>query len=218
MRFSNAYKGVKKLFIAELIAILAGLLALTSAILGAAGLQNDQLLIAAGTVGIITGIAALIGLVLQLVGLWQGGRDELLIKRAFYLIIFSIALGLATTILGTLPSNDGLTITIRVLDTLQSIFSTFALVCILLGISNLANSLSDEKMERKGRRLAYIVVALYVVSIILGLYPSFLVGEMPDWVKNLVAITAIVAAVIELIVYILTVLYYAKATKMLKEE
>ena len=218
MNFPNAYKGVKKLFIAEIISIAAGLVAVVAAVLALVGLQNEPALVAGGTLGIVAGIAGLISFIFQLIGLFQGGRDSLQIKYAFFITIFGVVVGLVSAILSTLPANTGLTLTIRILDTLGNIASVLALAYILLGISALAAQLNDDAMEAKGRKLAFIVVGMYVVTTLLGLYPSFFINGAPDWLQTMMAITSIVAAVIELIIYILVLIFYAKAIKMLKEE
>ena len=140
------------------------------------------------------------------------------IKYAFFITIFSVVLSLTVAILNTLPGSAGLDITIRVLNTLINISEVLSLAYILLGISALAAQLNDDEMENRGRHLAFIVVGMYVVTTLLGLYPSFFIKNAPDWLQTMMAITAIVAAVIELVIYILVIIYYARATKMHKEE
>lgn len=216
MKFPNAYKGVKKLFIAEILAILAALLMVVAAVLGAIGLKNEPVLLASGTVALVAGIILIIVFVIQIVGLYQGGKDDIQIKYGFYLTILAIVLNLIVVIFGMIKDNQILATIAKYINIAVDIATVLSLVCTLRGIAALANQLGDEKMENRGKSLAFIVFILFVASIVLGAYPNFFVNGAPDWAQTMFAITGIVAGVIELVVYILTVIYYGRATKMLK--
>lgn len=224
MRFPSAHSGVKKLFISELIGFIAALLGVVAAILLAAapaleeGSVRTGILAAAGTVGLVSAIVMIVVFVLQLVGLWQGGKDEDQIRYAFFLTIFAVVLGLTAAILGAIPNNSVVATIANYVRIAVDIATVLALEYTLLGIAALANKLGDSKMERLGRMLAIIVMVLFVLSILLNLYPNFInTAKAPDWVNTMIAVTGIVAGVVELAVYIITIVYYGKATKMLKK-
>lgn len=217
MQFPSAHKGVKKLFIAELIAIAAGLLALVAAVLAVVGIKNEGVLVAAGSITIVSTFALIVMLVLQLVGLFQGGKDSLQIKYAFFIALGGLVLSIVLAVLRLLPANSGLAIAIGVIGPLVDIATVLALAYTLLGIAELAAKLNDEPMARRGKFLAFVVVILFAISVVLNLFSNFFVNNAPSWAVTMIAIFGIVAAVVELVAYILTVIYYGRATKMLKK-
>lgn len=217
MSFPNAYKGVKKLFIAEILAIISALLVLVSAVLAAVGKNNEPMIAAAGGLLLATGIIFIIVFIIQLVGLHQGGKDEPQIKIAFMLTIFSVLLSLVATILSSINGVAVLGEIARYVRIAVDIATVIALEYTLFGIAHLAKRLGNEKMERFGRTLAWIVCILFVISIVMDLYSGIMNSNVQEWVKTTITIAGIVAGVAEFVVYLLTFIYYGKATKMLKE-
>ncbi len=217
MQFPSAHKGVKKLFIAELIAIAAGILTLVAAVLAVVGIKNEGVLVAAGSITVVSTFALIVVLILQLVGLFQGGKDSLQIKYAFFISLGGLVLSIVLAVLRLLPANNGLAIAIGVIGPLVDIATVLALAYTLLGIAELAEKLNDEPMARRGKTLAFVVVILFAISVVLNLFSSFFVNNAPSWAVILIAIFGIVTAVVELVAYILTVVYYGRATKMLKK-
>lgn len=217
MQFPSAHKGVKKLFIAELIAIAAGILTLVAAVLAVVGIKNEGVLVAAGSITVVSTFALIVVLILQLVGLFQGGKDSLQIKYAFFISLGGLVLSIVLAVLRLLPANNGLAIAIGVMGPLVDIATVLALAYTLLGIAELAEKLNDEPMAKRGKTLAFVVVILFAISVVLNLFSSFFVNNAPSWAVILIAIFGIVTAVVELVAYILTVVYYGRATKMLKK-
>ena len=217
MQFPSAHKGVKKLFIAELIAIAAGILTLVAAVLAVVGIKNEGVLVAAGSITVVSTFALIVVLILQLVGLFQGGKDSLQIKYAFFISLGGLVLSIVLAVLRLLPANNGLAIAIGVIGPLVDIATVLALAYTLLGIAELAAKLNDEPMARRGKTLAFVVVILFAISVVLNLFSSFFANNAPSWAVILIAIFGIVTAVVELVAYILTVVYYGRATKMLKK-
>ena len=217
MQYPSAHKGVKKLFIAELIAIAAGILTLVAAVLAVVGIKNEGVLVAAGSITVVSTFALIVVLILQLVGLFQGGKDSLQIKYAFFISLGGLVLSIVLAVLRLLPANNGLAIAIGVIGPLVDIATVLALAYTLLGIAELAEKLNDEPMARRGKTLAFVVVILFAISVVLNLFSSFFVNNAPSWAVILIAIFGIVTAVVELVAYILTVVYYGRATKMLKK-
>ena len=146
MKFPHAYKGVKKLFIAEILGVIMAVLMITAAVLVAIGLKNEPALLAGGTVGLVGSIILIVMFVLQLVGLIQGGKDEPLIKIALFFTLAAIVLSLVATILASFPDNQILAIIARICNIGVDGATVIAFLYTLLGISNLATRLGDEEM------------------------------------------------------------------------
>ena len=219
MRFPNAYKGVKKLFIAEIISIIVEFVALTSAILAAVAAAGvTGLAISAGSLALGSGIAMIVVFVIQLIGLFQGGRDSSLFRVAIWLVVIGIATSLTSAVLQSIEATKGLpAILFTILNTVSTLANFFVIICILYGIASLAEALKDHKMEAKGRRLAFYIVFLYILSVIFGFLPGLNGFQLTDGWKIAFSIFGIVALVLELLIYINVVIYLYRATKMLKK-
>ena len=217
MRFPHAHSGVKKLFICELIGIIATTLAVVGAILAAIGLKKNALLLTGGSLLLASGIALVVVFILQLVGLHQAGKDELQIKYAFCLVIIGVVLSLIASILSALSSHPVLVTIGKYFAIAVDVATVIALEYTLSGIATLAGKLGNEKMRKMGEGLALAVLILFIVSIVLSLYATILNANVKDWVKITVSVASVLAALAELVVSLLTLVYYGKSTKMLKE-
>lgn len=221
MRFPHAYKGVKKLFIVEIISIISGLIGLTAAILAVVGANNENgaLVAAAGTIALVSGIALIVAFVLQLVGLIQAGKDESSFRIALWVILIAIVLSIVTNVLVALPQdpNGALTLVSSILSAVASVANVIVTIYILSGITILANELKDSAMAAKGKLLVNVVTVLFVISIALSLLPRIFVNGVPTPFTAMFDIFSIAAAVIEVCVYIAILIYYYFAIKMLKK-
>ena len=117
MTFPNAYHGVKKIFTAEILSIIAAFLALVTAVVAivaavsmAAGEEDAAAAAGLGTVGLIiaSGVLYIISYIMNLVGLHQAGKDEANFKTAFIIMIFTLILTVVTVIINTISSGNGI--------------------------------------------------------------------------------------------------------------
>ena len=95
MKFPNAAKGVKKIFNAEIIALIAALgtgIGLIMSLIGSskevAQANAESLLATAGAILIISGIIVLIAGIMNIIGFLQAAKDEIGIKRAVLCTVF----------------------------------------------------------------------------------------------------------------------------------
>ena len=215
MKFENAYKGVKKLFVVQIIEIAAALLALIGAIIATINVTSDANLTAGGIIITISSIALIVGFVFTLIGLIQAGRDDSHFKTGLWVILISIVLEIVATILRGIPDVAPVVITIaNILDALATASSIVVLVLTLFGISSLASQLGNEEMAERGTSLVNWVIILLAASVILSLVPTFFL-VVPNPIGIMFSFFAIVASVIELFVYIGILIYYIHAIEML---
>ena len=214
MQFPNAYKGLKKLFISEMFNIAGSVLGLVAAVISIALLNVQGAeggLVAAAGLGVAAGFLLIAAFVLQLIGLIQGSKDEANFRMAFWVVIFGLVLSLVGTILSLANVSS---VAVSILDSLAGVANIIVTIFVLGGIVNLANALSDEDMADKGRFLINAVTILFVISVLLGLFPTFFVNPNQG-VSIMLAVFAIVSALIDLIVYINILIYMLKGIKML---
>ena len=215
MKFPRAYKGVKKVFIGELLEIVSAIAALVSSVLAALvteGKLPEVVAAAVAGVALAAGIIAIIAFIIQMIGLFQAGFDENSFRTAFWTVLFTIALSIASVILSSFPVTK---IAADVVDTLITVLRLFVVLFILNGIVVLAQRLNNEAMASEGRLLAFILIALFGISAILNIIPVFF-GSV-DWAAKVSAIIAIVVSVLQFITYIIFVVYLGRATRMLKK-
>ena len=216
MTYPKAYKGVKKVFIGEILEVIASLLAVVAATMTAiisAGQGNEGMTAAVLGLSAAAGVLAILGFVLQMVGLFQAGGDEYAFRTAFWTVIVIIVASVLQTTFTLIPNIPSLVI--RVLEVLINIATIFVVLFILNGICNLASKLHEEKMYRFGRFLTWVVVILYAVTALLSLLPVFFGNA--EWAVKVAATLALIAAITELVTYVLIFIYIGKAVKMLKK-
>ena len=146
MRFPNAFRGVKKIWLAELLMLLAVVVGIVLLVVVAANstMAGDQVVInkdavqtPAAILGIGAALIALIGFILNLVGLINARKDE----AAFKVALLVTGLGIIAAAIGAIwSSNERLN---AWMDTLITIFSMFASYFVLTGIANLADQMPD---------------------------------------------------------------------------
>ena len=209
MRFPHAHGGVKKLFIGEILQIIAAVLGIVVAVLGAIALAQESEAFAGAVTGV--GIAALVlvvvGAVIQFIGFIQAGKDDGNFRVALWCIILVMILSVVTTILESV--NKDLNVLVAVLDAVSNVAKVFVTIYMLYGIMSLAGKLGEGAMARRGNFLVWAVVILFVVTTALSLFGKFI----PVVAGGL----AIGASVVETIIYVLTVIYLGSATKMLRK-
>ena len=216
MTYPKAYKGVKKVFLGEVLQVIAALLVVTltvlTAIIAAGKLPESA---AVGTLGltVAAGVLSILGFIFLMIGLYQGGADESSFRTAFWTVIVIIILTVLQTVFATVSGIPS--IVKSLVDVLIGICSVFVTLFILNGIISLADKLHNERMYHFGKLLAWTVVLLFFVSTLLNFIPIFF--NNAEWAVNVTNTIAIVAAVVELVTYVLIFIYIGKAVKMLKK-
>lgn len=220
MKFPHAYHGVKKIFYAEFVAIVAAIVALIATIIASffgdspsQGIYNANL-----TLNIITLAVSIVVFVIELIGLIQGSKDS----REFRIGLWAIAIGIAASatylILLSIESTRTLSpILFAVLGTVGTVADFVVVLCVLLGISALADRLGDGEMEERGRKLAFYIIIFYIVVLVFGLLPGFNGYIVNPGLRLFFSILIAAAFVIEIFIYVSTLIYLHNATEMLEE-
>ncbi len=218
MRFPHAHRGVKLIFIAEIVALASAVVALIAAVfVSIASSGNTAVANSAGTMLLVASIASIVVFVIQLVGLIIGAKDSHDFRIGLIVTIVGLAAAITSAVLQSLPATKGLApIVFAILDTVATVADLIVIICILFGISSLAAALGNGEMEEQGRKLAFYIVIIYIVSLILGLMPGFN-GYVNPGIALLFSIFSIAAAVIEIFIYVTTIIYLYRATHMLEE-
>ena len=215
MRFPNAALGVKRIFTAEILSLLAAILgALT--VMGAAftaGVSRVAIAssgnVASGAslaslgftaiFGIATLVLTVIAFFMKLFGVNKANADESSFGIAFALILISLVLSIISAFLtGTIGS---------VLNILSQILNLIITWAIVNGIRNLAVRLSDSAMEAQGKTVFTLLLCSYGLSIVAKLISLF--------APAFASVLSVVALILQLVYYVLYLIFLSRAKKML---
>ncbi len=213
MRFPNAYKGVSKLFLAEILMLIGSIVAIIASVLllaaysASSGGSVDGALATMGGSSIAllaAGVVTIIAFILNLVGLVQAKKDDDGFKLALIFTLICIALSIVSSILTSInPYMSGW------LEFVGTIFELCVFEYVVIGIMSLSNQLGDQKMASFGAKIRMLISILYIVLLIIRLFGNINV--------TFAGVVGIVGAILELVMYIGYLIYLAKAKKMLSK-
>ena len=211
MRFPNAYKGVSKLFLAEILMLIGSVVGIIAAILLLAAYSSDPNGLVEGAVAtmgvssivmVASSVLAVIGFVLNIVGLVQAKKDDDGFKLALIFALICIALSIVSSILANVNPNFA-----GWMEFVVTIFELCVFEYVVVGVMSLANQLGDQGMVSFGAKVRMLISILYIVLLIIRLFGNINV--------TFAGVVGIVGAILELVVYIGYLIYLAKAKKML---
>lgn len=215
MRFPNAAKGVSRIFVAEILALIAEVLIFIGAIMailavaagttGRDGLAAGSGLGALGIIG-IAGILALIGFIMNIVGIVNASRDEESFKTALYCLLVGIV---ASVIASAFSTNVFVSNLCSIISNLMSLIVT---IMVITGIIKLANRLHNAAVSAKGNTQLRLIVIIYTLSLICNVIVTFLGGQAASTIAG---VLAVIASILSIIQYILYIIFLAKAKNML---
>ena len=219
MRFPNAAKGLKKIFIAEVLSILAALLgicmlALMTAIRSvsvvgsgeavSAGMQAAGIVIPFLVYRIGTVLLLLVGFFISIAGIIQASKDEASFRNALWAELLGLALSIAAAILQNSGSQAA-----GWLSAASTVVSLLVHLLVLDGVCRLAGALGKTEIMAMGSRCRIYLLCAMLLSAagraIMVLFP----GD-PDYVS----IIGIADFLMEIGAYVLYLRVLAKAKSM----
>ncbi|MBQ9414130.1 MAG: hypothetical protein IJU16_03280 [Clostridia bacterium] len=210
MKFPNAAKGIKKIYNAEILNLIAILLTglvliLTVVLAGSvsaesevgAGLSGVGVLVCAAAVGVL----AIISLILMIIGTIQAAKDE----SSFRMIIFLTILNMIIACLAACFSGNQF---INSLSTsFNAVVSLISSVLVVIGVSNLARGVHNGELEAKCASILKIIICIGLLSLVARFFAVFML--------NAVAMAFVIALVV--VSMILSVVQYILYLSMLKK-
>ena len=218
MKYSNAAKGISKIYIAEILSILGAVPAIIIAILAAAnhvdtslsGEAAAQTLKSAniGTAVVILGIvmiaAMLVSFILNLSGILDASKDEAGFKRALWALFASMAFGIIASILKS--SNPRVSNWLQVPSTL---FELVVTIYVLEGIGTLADNLGKKQISDMSRDCRTWLISALVLSAAAEILVSL--GSTGSVLNTT---SGIAAALLQIIAYVVYLRVLSKARHM----
>lgn len=216
MQFSNAAKGVKKLFSSMILEIIGGIGMTISAIFvfGVVTLMEnggENELAVAGTVGLaalgFSGILTVISAVLSIVGLIQSSKDEGSFKTAIFVLIAGVVIGVLANIF------TDLTVLTNILSQIADLLRMIMIILVIQGVINLAESLGDTGIIKHGKKLFILITVIYGLSCLANIIVAVFGGNTASVIASVISVAAELLGVVQMVVYMA---FLAKAMKMLK--
>lgn len=219
--FKNAYEGIKKIFTAEIIMLIASIVTFVGAIAtitadpnavkDALNNPNEASITAGvailGIVALAFGICALVAFILNLVGLVQAKKDEANFNTALLLTIAGIVVSILS---GIFSKNESVT---SFLNTAVELAYLLATMFIVYGIISLAKQLKNTPVETKGNRLLKLIVIVYGVGIAAKLLSSIFTAAKLDPI--IIGIVGIISALLTVVSHLIYISLLSDAKKML---
>ncbi len=214
MKFPNAYRGVKKIWLAELLmlfAVLVGIilvfvLAANSTVSGNDVIISEGIKTPLAIFGIITALIGLVAFILNLVGLINARGDD----AAFRIALLVTLLGIVVSAISAIWSNNQ--VLTKWMDIALTIFSMLASYYILTGIANLADRIPDAATKALALKSRTLVEASFCATAIFKFILSvFNIQEG----STLSTIISVIALALELVSYILYLRALSKGKQML---
>ena len=214
MRFLNAYRGVKKIWLAEMLMLLAAIVGIIMVIVMAANgtMVGEDIVINEGVktpiavFGIVTAVIALVAFILNLIGLINANNDDFAFRIALLVTILGIV---ASAISAIWSNNETLN---KWMDTALTICSMFASYYVLTGIANLAEKMSDAATKAVALKSRTLVEGSFCATALFKLIIS--IFKIQDG-STISTILAVIALLLELVSYILYLRALSKGKKML---
>ena len=207
MRFPNAYRGVKKIWLAEMLMLLAAIVGII--VMAANGTMvgdNEGVKTPITVFSIVTAVILLIGFILNLVGLINANNDD----SAFRIALLVTILGVVASAISAIWSNNE-TLN-KWMDTAITICSMFASYYVLTGIANLAEQYPDEATKALALKSRTLVEGSFCLTVIFKLIINIFNIQNGSTIYT---ILAVVAMLLELVSYILYLRALSKGKKML---
>ena len=213
--FTNAYEGVKKIYIAELLALAAAILMLTGGIFSAVGLQageetasGNSLLLSGGFLVIVAAVLLIIAAILNIIGVNRASKDEAAFKNALIALFAEIA---ANIVVSAFSSNPTVSSIGKAFSNATEILVSYY---ICTGIINLADRLRNSALSASGKRIRSILMGIWVASAVLNTL-STLFGTN-ETMQIIIGVIAIVCGIISIIASFLYICLLGKTKKMLQ--
>lgn len=210
MTLPNAYSGVKKIFIAEILQIIGSVLAIISlvSVLGVAGVYVETgnangvvgLAAMAGVFALLAAGLAIIALVLNLVGLKQASKDEPdRMGKAFVFAIITLILSIIVGVCQNMHWGAA-----GFFNTLSSLSQMCTIIFTIMGVSEVTQNISRQDVADMGPKIIVISVIAIVAAIIAGIIGNVIGGA-----------AAIVSLVLMIVAYFVFLVFLGRATSAL---
>lgn len=210
MKFINAYEGLKKIFVSQVISVISLLFVLITNIIILVAFEDfmsyELSLFCMSCIivlSIIAGVIGIAGIVFEILGLNQARKDERYFKKALFFLFIDIAAVLVTVLTGRGMFNN-------IFSGISETATLLVNVYIIMGVFDLADQMDQKEVESRGKITLVSMVVVFVLSVIVRFFGIFV-----DDGDILYSIISVICLALEIVVFLIFLTYLSKAKKML---
>ena len=202
--YPNAKKGINRIFLGELIAILGMVvIAIGSGILAVKGQTMTDLSTytsganIAALVILIGGLMVLIAFLFKFFGISKASIDEQDFKKAMALLV----IGFVASIVHS--AVDGrIEVVAEIANIITNVCELLVTIFIISGIKSLAEKVNDRHVFDMCNRTYKLIIAVYVLIIALTVVALFVTNETMAVIAGLIALAIAILAIVAIIVFL----------------
>ncbi len=211
MKYPNALKGIKRIFLSELLSLFAALTAIPVLFLtnneeNITEKEIDTTMVIIIILAAVLLLMRLIGYILNIIGIHKAAKDESVFGIALLFVILGIGSNIAADIF---VNNKSVSAFLSGVHEISDILVTYY---IIKGICSLSERLKNKKMVRRGKLLFGTYIILVVLIVAMNLVSRFFGNSVGDTIEGILAAATGVLTIIQYIIYLG---YLLKARKML---
>ena len=213
---TNAYEGIKKIYKAEIMALIATILLLIGSIISVTGVSAGEatstgtgLLIGGGLTVIVAGILLIIAAIMNIIGVNRASKDEAAFKNALIALLVGI---LASVISSAFSGNATVTSLCKAVNNVTEILASY-FIC--TGIINLADRLKNSEMSARGQKVRSILMGIWVLAAVMNFLATLFASNAT--MQSILGIIALVGGIISIVAYFLYIGLLGRAKKMLEQ-
>ncbi|MBQ9322145.1 MAG: hypothetical protein IJ239_07335 [Eubacterium sp.] len=224
MQFPNAYKGIRRIFTAEILTMISGIILLLTLTAGSGMLDEfaagDMTTVSGPALALasISGLASIFALVaffMNISGISDASKDEESFKKALLWLV----IGIGASLVGSLAVNMN--------DIIASFAGIISSLCeymiyynVVTGIIHLAERLEDERVNALGQQTIRLLTIVYAVVIIVQLVMLVMTAASGNAAQGTFAVAAVavsvIAGIMSMAAYVIYLRVLAGAKKMLE--
>lgn len=210
MEYENSRTGLRKVYNAQILSIIAAIIGIVSvvvmAILGKAIQSNAEEINNTDLISVLfliaAGVVSIIAFFLNFVGVGKASRDDESFKNALIMLVVGIGASvLSSALQSRLPSLA------KYLDYLHDISTLFVSYYVIGGCMSIAEKKKDVNLAATCKTARTFIIVAWIITLVL----EFLSGA----VSGFVAVLAIVAAICEIVAYIIYLVILSKTLRIL---
>ena len=217
--YPNAYNGIKKIYTAEILSLIAAIIGIIAAIAALAGVyaidagkETDgaiAALLGGGAIILISGILVIIAFIIQIIGISNASKDEPLFKKAMTWLIIGLV---ASIVISFLPEDSMETLDM-VADLVKGIADIFVIMYVIDGVISLAKKIGKSSIAAKGAKIKNMIIVVYAIGLILTVIDGFMTEN--DTTVVISGVLGIIALIVMIAAYLMYLKLLSRAKKML---
>lgn len=215
--FPNAYDGVKKIYLSEILSLIAVIIGFISGIAAVVGYKATEAgaesvglsaaFVGGGIVFVIAMIVIFVAFILSIIGVNKASIDEPCFKKAYAWI--------AVELIGSIAVNmtkDGSVLNLGA-DIIYQVAGILVTLYVIEGIISLAKRMEKTDIAAKGTKVRNTILTVYIIALIFTIVSGFM--SQSETMVAVAGIIGLIGLIITIVAYVMYLKLLSKAKNML---